>query len=164
MSQPSSDLRAPRASAHTSLIWLLIILSFLGIADAWYLTASALTDTALSCDLGAALDGCNIVAKSAYSQLFGIPLALYGVGFFGGIFVLASLLLVMPFKIFYRALFLLSLAGAFASIIFLLIQFVLIKALCVYCIGSAFISFATFFVAHTLRKQSRRVHAAPMVL
>ena len=164
MSQSSSEPQPVRAGSHTLLVWFSLALAFLGIADAWYLTASALTHTALSCDLGAALDGCNIVAKSDYSHLFGLPLAMYGVAFYGATFVLSGLLLVMPQRIFYRALYLLGLAGVFASVIFLSIQFLLIKALCVYCIGSAIISFVAFFVAHVLRKQSHTLRTGPLVL
>lgn len=134
----------------TPLTVLLLVLSFVGLADAWYLTASALSNTALSCDLGAALDGCNIVAKSDYSFFLGLPLALYGVGFYGCIFVLAALLLVAPIRLAYKALFGLSVAGALLSLAFLGIQFFLIKALCIYCIASAIISFMVFVVARDL--------------
>lgn len=119
------------------LIALILALSFLGIADSWYLYQSAITDTALSCDLGSGLDGCNIVAQSAYSRIFGVPLALYGVGFFALSFVLTAALSFMPSRMLYRALLALSAAGVAASAVFVYIQFALIKALCIYCIVSA---------------------------
>lgn len=144
---------------RTVLVWVLLLLAFTGIADAWYLTASALSDTALSCDLGAVLDGCNIVAKSPYSHFLGIPLALYGVGFYAVVFVLSALLLVRYDRLLVRVLYILGLAGALASLVFLAIQFVLIKALCVYCIASAVITFAVFFVVRELWKQCNRTVA-----
>ena len=119
------------------LIGLVLVLSFLGIADSWYLYQSAVTDTALSCDIGAGLDGCNIVAQSAYSRLFDIPIALYGVGFFALVFVLAAMLAIYPSRMSYRVLLLLSVLGVAASAVFVFIQFALIKALCIYCIASA---------------------------
>lgn len=140
---------------RTALVWILLLLAFAGIADAWYLAASALSDTALSCDLGAVLDGCNIVAKSPYSHFLGIPLALYGVGFYAVTFVLAGLLLVLHDRWLTRALYILGLAGALASLVFLAIQFALIKALCVYCIGSAIISFLVFFVVQDLWRKTK---------
>lgn len=140
---------------RTALVWILLLLAFAGIADAWYLAASALSDTALSCDLGAVLDGCNIVAKSPYSHFLGIPLALYGVGFYAVTFVLAGLLLVLHDRWLTRALYILGLAGALASLVFLTIQFALIKALCVYCIGSAIISFLIFFVVQNLWRKTK---------
>ena len=138
---------------RTALTVFLLVLAFIGIADAWYLTASALSDTALSCDLGAVLDGCNIVAKSEYSHFLGIPLALYGVGFFAAVFVLASLLLVYSHQKLYSALFWLGAIGSVMSVVFLLIQFIFIKAICIYCIASAIITFLIFLVARDLQKQ-----------
>lgn len=141
---------------RTALTAFLLVLAFMGIADAWYLTASALTDTALSCDLGAVLDGCNIVAKSEYSHFLGLPLALYGVGFFVAVFILAATLLVYPHRTLHRLLFWLGAIGSVMSVVFLLIQFVLIKALCIYCIASAVITFLVFLVARDLQKQHER--------
>lgn len=135
------------------LIVLILALSFLGIADSWYLYQSAVTDTALSCDIGGGLDGCNIVAQSEYSHIFGIPLALYGVGFFALIFVLAALLLVIDTRRIYQALLALSVAGVAASVVFILIQFFLIKAICIYCIASAGIALLLLWACWVLRKR-----------
>lgn len=139
---------------RTLLLALLFALSFLGIADSWYLYQSAVTDTALSCDIGAGLDGCNTVAQSPYSYLFGIPLALYGVGFFAFVCALAAALTLFPARFLYRALLALSVFGTGASAVFLYIQFVLIKALCIYCIASAVIVALMLLIAHTLWKRN----------
>jgi len=135
------------------LLVLVFALSFVGIADSWYLYQSAVTDTALSCDIGAGLDGCNIVAQSPYSYLFGVPLALYGVGFFALVFVLAAVLTLFPTRTLYRTLLGLSVLGTGASFVFLYIQFVLIKALCIYCIASAAIVALLLLVARELLKR-----------
>jgi uncharacterized membrane protein len=143
------------ARGATPLSVVLLVLSFLGLADAWYLTASAVNHTALSCDLGAVLDGCNIVAKSDYSFFMGLPLALYGVLFYALVFVLAAAVLVVPAKLFYQSLFALGALGSLASLVFLYIQFFLIKAICIYCIASAVITFMVFLVAYDLWKKHR---------
>ena len=135
------------------LIVLLVVLSLFGIADSWYLYQSAVTDTALTCDIGAGLDGCNIVAQSPYSQFMGLPLALYGVGFFSVLFVLSMALLVVPMRTLYRALYILSLVGSLASVVFLFIQFALIKAICIYCIASAFIVFGMCMISRIVWKR-----------
>jgi len=135
------------------LIVLVLVLSFLGIADSWYLYQSAITDTALSCDLGSGLDGCNIVAQSEYSRLFGIPLALYGVGFFALIFVLGASLSVVSSRRLYQTLLAVSVFGVIASAVFVLIQFVVIKALCIYCIASAVIAALLFAFSWLLWKR-----------
>ncbi len=135
------------------LIVLVLILSFLGVADSWYLYQSAITDTALSCDLGSGFDGCNIVAQSPYSRLFDIPLGLYGVGFFALTFVLAASLSVVSSRRLYQALLGVSAFGVFASAVFMYIQFVLIKALCIYCILSAGIAVLLFVLSLALFKR-----------
>lgn len=140
---------------RTTLVVLLALLSFFGIADSWYLYQSAVTETALSCDIGAGLDGCNIVAKSAYSHLMGIPLALYGVGFFSFLFALSLALLMNPTRVLHKGFLVLSALGSLASLVFLFIQFVLIKALCVYCIASAVAIFLILAVSWTLWKRVR---------
>ena len=63
------------------LIGGLLVLSFLGIADSTYLSYTALTGSSLACSIKG-LDGCNVVAQSIYSHLFGIPLGVYGVIFY----------------------------------------------------------------------------------
>lgn len=138
---------------RTALVGALLILAFLGIADSWYLLQSAVTDTALTCDIGGGLDGCNIVAQSPYSQLLGVPIALYGVGFYALLFILLAVTACIHRRVVYQALFLLATVGALASVVFLGIQFFLIQALCVYCIASAAITFLVWFLARRLRAQ-----------
>lgn len=142
------------------LLSVLLILAFVGMADAWYLSMSALTDTALSCDLGAVLDGCNIVAKSAFSHFFGLPLAMYGVAFFAVVFVITAIQLITPHKTLFRLLYALGVLGSAASIVFLFIQIAVIKALCIYCIASAIITFLIWLVSHDLWKRMIRAKAA----
>lgn len=142
------------------LLALAIALSLFGIADSWYLFQSAATDTALSCDIGAGLDGCNIVAQSPYSSFLGLPLALYGVGFFGVLFTLSLALYALPTRMLYRALYALTAFGALASLVFLFIQFFLIQALCIYCLLSAAAAFALLLIARTLWKR----HAPPFLV
>ena len=140
-------------NSRRTLIALLLVLSFLGLADSWYLFQSAITDTALSCNIGGGLDGCNAVAKSPYSHLFGVPLALYGVGFYAFLFVLAAALAFLPKRSLYRASYLAAIFGALASVAFLLVQFLLIKAVCIYCIASAVFAFLILAIARRLWKR-----------
>ena len=135
---------------RTTLLILIIVLSLFGVADSWYLFQSAVTDTALTCDIGGALDGCNIVAQSPYSQLFGLPLALYGVLFFAFMFVLAAAIFMLPKRVLYTALYLLAWFGAVASLVFVFIQFALIKALCIYCLFSALAAFGLLWATRAL--------------
>src|SRR5665213_1463326 len=99
----------------------LLVLSFVGLADAAYLAQSELAGTPLLCNLGG-LEGCNVVAQSAYSHLFGIPLGVYGVIFYVIIFILSALLFVEPKRYVHNTLAILGVLGLVASIIFLGIQ------------------------------------------
>ncbi len=140
------------------LLALVLGLSFLGIADSWYLFQSAVTDTALTCDIGAGLDGCNIVAQSPYSQFLGIPLALYGVGFFALLFAVGAALFMLSSRLLLKGLLALAAFGALASVVFVYIQFFLIQALCIYCLLSAAITFALLFIAWRLYRAPERAN------
>jgi uncharacterized membrane protein len=124
---------------RTALLTLLLVLTFLGIADAWYLASAALDGTALACNITGiqSLSGCNQVAQSSYSQFLGLPLALYGVGFYGVLFAIAAILLATPIRVLYRIAIGLSVIGFFLSLYFVFLQFFVIKALCIYCLGSS---------------------------
>lgn len=139
---------------------IILVLAFIGIADAWYLTQSMYTLTPLSCDI-TGLDGCNTVAQSVYSHLFGYPLALYGVFFYGFIFALAAAALFAPRRIMHAGLFLLGLLGLVSSIVFIAIQVGLIKAVCVYCLLSALISLLIFVCTALVWKRERSASFVP---
>jgi uncharacterized membrane protein len=133
--------------SRTLSVSLVLAIAFLGVADSWYLAQTAFSGAALACDFGAVLDGCNAVATSKYSHLFGLPLGLYGVAFYAALFVLAGLLVVFHARRLYQGLFGAALLGLLASIAFVSIQVFLIRALCVYCLASAGLSFLAFLIA-----------------
>lgn len=151
---------------RTALLALLLLLTFLGLADAWYLTQAALTGTALSCDINglSALSGCNQVAQSAYSQFMGLPLALYGVVFYALLFVISSVLFVVPSRVLYRAAIALGVVGFLLSLYFVYLQFFVIKALCVYCLGSMVIAVLIFIVTWQLWKKFAVVRVSEPVV
>lgn len=140
---------------RTTLLWLVLVLSFIGVADTWYLAYSALTDTALSCGINV-IDGCNTVAQSEYSRLLGIPLGLYGVAFYALTFILAGVLLAVPKHGIAKALFALSGIGLVFSLYFLGLQVFVIKALCVYCLVSIALSLLTFTFAYQIHVRFSR--------
>lgn len=121
-------------------LWILIVLTLIGLADAIYLAQSALTSTALVCDI-ALLNDCNTVAQSPYSRFLGIPLGLYGAGFYAAILVILLALERFPSRLLSQALVVISTFGALASVYFLYLQLMVIKAVCIYCLLSAIVSF-----------------------
>lgn len=143
----------------------ILVLSFLGLADASYLAQHAVAGTPLICNIQN-LSGCNIVASSQYSRVFGVPIAVYGVIFYGLLFVLSALELVIFDRLLRRVLQVISAAGFIASVYFILVQIFLIGAFCIYCFVSAVIAVivlgcATRIEPLPLRKRDGGPAAAP---
>ncbi len=141
-----------RTMTRSVLFSVFLVLALLGIGDSFYLAESAITDTALVCEIDG-FDGCNVVAQSPYAHLFGIPLGVYGVVFYISVFVLAIAVMIISRRFWYRLLIGLSFVGVLASLYFLAIQLFLIQATCVYCLGSALITFLMFPLSLWLYKR-----------
>ncbi len=118
---------------------LIIVLAFCGLSDSAYIAQQETNNASLLCDVQN-LSGCNIVAASQYSHLFGIPLADYGIVFYGIIFILAALELVLANKLLRRLLQGISLIGVADSLYFTFLQIFVIRELCIFCLASAFIA------------------------
>lgn len=128
------------------VVALVLVLSFCGVADSAYLAQHETAGTQLLCNIEG-LTGCNVVANSKYSQLFGIPIADYGIVFYTILFIFAALELVLVDRFLRRVLQAMALAGALISIVLIAIQIFLIHDLCVYCVGSAVIALLAFVLA-----------------
>lgn len=118
---------------------LILLLAFFGLADSAYLAQSALSGTSLLCNIQN-LSGCNVVAASEYSRLFGIPLAIYGVVFYSVVFILAALELLLYNRVLRRVLQVAAVVGVLFSLYFVFVQEFLIGAFCIYCFVSAVIT------------------------
>lgn len=144
------------------LIALLVGLSVLGLVDSLYLSEKAATDSALFCDIGAGLDGCNVVAQSPYSQFLGIPLAYFGVVFYALMLIAILFVHSKPLRLSYQVLMTVAIAGALFSLVFLFIQLALIKAICMYCVVSAAVTFLSLWFSWRLF--SRFAPTLPIVI
>ncbi len=140
---------------------LILILAFFGLADSIYLTQSKLSGTPLLCDINN-FSGCNIVAGSQYSNIFGIPLAEFGVLFYSILFILAALELVLFDRLLRRVLQGLSLIGALASLYFVFVQLFLIGAFCIYCSVSAVITLLILILASFIEPLRQRTKPTPL--
>src|SRR3989344_6388435 len=115
---------------------LILILAFLGLADSGYLAQHAASGTPLLCDIEN-LSGCNIVATSPYAELFGVPLADFGVLFYALLFALAALELALFDRLLRRALQAVAVIRIVGSLYFTYIQAFVISEFCIYCTISA---------------------------
>lgn len=138
----------------------ILLLAFAGLANSIYLAQHEKDGTPLICDVQN-LSGCNIVAASPYSRLFGITLGEYGVLFYGILFILAALELVLFDRLLRRVLQGISLVGIIASLYFTGLQLFVIGAFCIYCSASAIIALLIFILAsfiEPLRKKEEQNH------
>lgn len=125
-----------------------LLLAIIGIGLSYYALTHHLAvkfgDTgSFGCNINDALS-CDKVAQSAYSEIFGIPLGVYGMGFFGALLIL---LLTSFFKEdankdtlpFYKTL---AIVGAVVSAALFAISHFSVGALCPTCLGIYLVCFA----------------------
>ena len=135
---------------------LILFLAFCGLADSAYLAKNEVAGTPLTCTVQGLTD-CDAVATSSYARVFGVPIAEYGMLFYGALFVLAALELVLFERLLRRVLRALALVGVLASLYFIFVQVVFIKALCIYCDVSAVITLIIFIFTLLIEPVKRRV-------
>ena len=137
----------------------ILILAFLGLADSLYLVQHAASGTPLLCNIQD-FSGCNIVAASQYARIFGIPLAEFGVVFYGVLFILAALELVLVNRLLRRLLQAMALIGILASLYFIFLQLFVIDAVCIYCVVSALITLFILIFASFIEPLKKRIKPA----
>ena len=115
--------------------------SFLGFLDSTYLTIEHYSGASLRCFL---IQGCDNVLASSFSEIMRLPVALLGAVYYLIIFILVIAYIDTAKKIFMNIISRLTVAGFIMSLWFLLVQFFIIKAVCTYCLVSAFISITLF--------------------
>jgi len=118
-----------------------LITSLAGFSDALFLTIKYYIGT-INCSL---LSGCQEVLNSAYSNIFGIPVALFGIIFYLVILFSSLLYIQHKNKIAINILAYLPTLGLLFSIFLIYLQIFIIKSICIYCLGSA-LSSTIFFV------------------
>lgn len=113
------------------IVWILV--AFVGFMDSVYLTVNHFTQGMTPCSI---IDGCEVVTSSVYSTVFGVPIALFGVIFYG--LVLLALFYFIDQKDELALVFVsyLSFPAFVCSLVLLLIQAFIIKAFCLYCLLS----------------------------
>ncbi len=137
----------------------IMILAFCGLAVAFYIAQHEASGT-LRCSIQG-LSGCNTVAASPYSYLFGIPLSEFGILFYSIVFVLAALEVVVFDRLLRRILQAAALVGVAASLYFIFVQVFLIHALCEYCLASAVITLLILIFASLIEPVVKRPEHAP---
>ncbi len=122
-------------------IFIFLILIAIGFADSVFLTYEHYALTNIGCPVSPWIN-CLAVTTSKYSEIFGIPLALFGVIYYllMGIFVYFG----RTSKMFRHFFIITSTFGALFSVYLIFVQAVLLKVFCAYCLLSAATSFLIF--------------------
>ncbi len=119
---------------------LLLIVAFIGFADAVYLTVEHYLNTIPPCTIG----GCETVLTSKYSFVFGIPTALLGSIYYLILIIFLFLFIDLKKEMLLRIPIILSFLGAIASLWFVYLMIFVIKSFCPYCAVSAVTSLIIF--------------------
>jgi uncharacterized membrane protein len=136
----------------SSLIYRLsVIFSLLGLLVSGYLLYMYSSSMPLPCSS----NGCEVVRYSKYSEMFSLPVPLYGVIFYLGVFLVSAAAMLRKQKFLFVVLLLMTLSGFAFSVYFTYLELFVIKAICNWCVGSAVIStilFALFVVPYLTKR------------
>ncbi len=136
------------------IVSVMLIIAIIGFIDATHLTISHFNGSELNCGVSG---GCNVVTTSKYSELFGIPTALFGSIYY---FIIASLAL---FYLQNKNNFVLTIlkylpvTGFIMSAWFVYLQIYVIHAICIYCMGSAITSSLLFISSLFLKLKNKKL-------
>lgn len=122
---------------------IIIILSLLGLAIMTYLTYIHYAKATSFCDLSETVS-CDVVTTSIYSEVFGIPISIMGLGYFA--LVLYLMLFRYSAKI-YRGLIFLTIFCLMPSLYLTSTEIFFIKAFCPLCETSKLIMFGILITA-----------------
>ncbi|MEK7613686.1 MAG: vitamin K epoxide reductase family protein [Patescibacteria group bacterium] len=133
-----------REKLYPRLLIISVVLALVGVVNATYLAYTSFAGISPLCTI---ISGCDLVAASPYSRVFGVPLSLFGVFFY---LLLAGFSLwgiINPLKKVSLYLVGATTLGFLLSLYFLYLQAFIIKAFCQYCLLSLFDATVLFILA-----------------
>lgn len=133
-----------------NVINLFLLLSLLGTLDALYLTWSHFQGGEVGCLL---VEGCDVVLKSEYAELFRVPVAFGGVIYYFTIFFSIFLYNLNRSILLLKRISLFTIVGFVASLWFLYLQKFAIGAYCTFCLISATLSTLLFILGMYILKK-----------
>lgn len=148
---PPQELQ-PAVKHPTILAGIMALISFMGFVDAAYLAVKWYTGGVIPCSI---FESCDIVTKSVYGDIAGIPISLLG-----ALYYLTILLIVIYYfdkksvKALRTAAWL-TIIGMVTSVILISIMAFVLKAYCLYCIISATTSTLLFISGMIVIRSTR---------
>jgi len=148
------DVSSTPEQKNTHMKWAMffLLVSLLGFVDSTYLAVKKLSGSPVTCTI---VHGCDTVTSSSYSEVFGIPVALFGSLFYLSILVLSVAYLDKKKGRLLQCAAKLTWVGLFASLYFMTVQAIILHAYCIYCIGSAITSTLLFITGMTYLKKNK---------
>jgi len=119
------------------------VISFLGFLDATYLATEHFLGRIPKCSI---IEGCGAVTTSQYATIGSIPIALLGSFFYLSIFILTIIYLDTKKESYIILASRIPIAGFFTSLYLVYLQIFILKAICLYCMGSAICSTLLFLL------------------
>jgi uncharacterized membrane protein len=123
-------------NARSRLVWIIVILALLGLADSAYLTVTHYVGEAISCSV---IKGCEQVLTSKYSTIMNVPVAGFGVVYYSALF-LAAYYNLLGSKRAWSALQVIIAVGVAVTLVLLYLQLAVIHAICQFCMISALLT------------------------
>lgn len=125
-----------KASTALAAVFILALIGVVvsGLLTYWHITGA---------DVPCTNRGCDMVAQSPYSRLWGIPVAAFGLGYYAYCLMVTALLPSIPQKAvrgLLMSLVLFSIAGVAVSAYLSYLELAVINAVCQWCIASALIT------------------------
>jgi len=115
----------------------LVVLALAGFLISFYLTLTHYRHLVPPCYV---TSGCESVVTSRYATILGVPLSLAGAVFFAVMFYLGIALIAARRRVVVRAYDLLAFVGVLVATALFLLQAVVLKAYCTYCLGTEVIA------------------------
>jgi uncharacterized membrane protein len=144
--------RAGSAGPRRWVPWLLLGAAYAGFVISLYLTLVHYRGYVSPCYV---VHGCEQVQTSKYAVIAGIPLALLGTVFFGLMFYLGISLLTSSRVRVVQAYKVLAFLGALAIIPLFLLQAIVLKAFCTYCVATEAVMLVLWVVSFFLAAAER---------
>lgn len=140
--------------------WVLIamaVVAFVGLMDASYLTAKHFLGDVPSCSV---LRGCEQVTTSEYATIGPIPVALLGAIFYFTMLALVLAQILVSHRLLTWSVKLLGISGFLVSVVLVVIMVFVIRALCIYCLGSALSSTLLFVFSALLPRPPKEISSS----
>ncbi|MBI2357078.1 vitamin K epoxide reductase family protein [Candidatus Dojkabacteria bacterium] len=135
--------------SRSKLLKIIILLLSVGVLLSGYLYVSKALNVSVICPNS----GCDIVDASPYSYMLGIPVALWGLLYYFGMFVMAMMLFKKESKGLFNLYFLGVIFGISYTVYLRYVEYFKIGAFCVWCWGSVVVMVALAYYSWRLYRQ-----------